>query len=61
MATPLDDVAEQRDDPPAFDVERIRRDFPALGQTVNGRPLVYLDNAASAQKPRAMIDAVARA
>ncbi|MCC7174450.1 MAG: cysteine desulfurase [Bryobacterales bacterium] len=38
--------------------ERIRRDFPALDQTVHGRPLVYLDNAATAQKPRAVLDAI---
>lgn len=44
----------------ALDLEHIRGDFPALAQTVNGKPLVYLDNAASAQKPRAMIDAVAQ-
>ena len=42
-----------------FDVERLRQDFPALHQRVHGRPLVYLDNAASAQRPRAMIEAVA--
>jgi cysteine desulfurase/selenocysteine lyase len=45
--------------PPEFDVERIRADFPILNQVVHGHPLVYLDNAASAQKPRAVIDAVA--
>ncbi len=45
----------------AFDVERVRADFPALAQVVHGKPLVYLDNAASAQKPQAMIDAVADA
>lgn len=45
---------------PALDVERLRADFPILHQTVHGRPLVYLDNAASAQKPRQVIDAVAR-
>jgi cysteine desulfurase/selenocysteine lyase len=45
--------------PSAFDVARIREDFPILHQQVHGRPLVYLDNAASAQKPRAVIDAVA--
>jgi cysteine desulfurase/selenocysteine lyase len=44
---------------PPLDVERLRRDFPALHQEVHGRPLVYLDNAASAQRPRAMIEAVA--
>lgn len=43
--------------PAALDVEAVRRQFPVLGQTVNGRPLVYLDSAASAQKPRAVIDA----
>jgi cysteine desulfurase/selenocysteine lyase len=41
----------------SFDVEAVRREFPVLGETVNGRPLVYLDSAASAQKPRAVIDA----
>ena len=41
-----------------FDVEAIRRDFPILGQKVHGHPLVYLDNAATTQKPRAVIDAV---
>jgi len=44
----------------AFDVDRIRDEFPALHQDVKGKPLVYLDNAASAQKPRPVIDAVAR-
>jgi cysteine desulfurase/selenocysteine lyase len=42
----------------SFDVERIRRDFPILHQKVHGKPLVYLDNAASSQKPRAVIDAL---
>jgi len=41
-----------------FDVQRIRADFPVLDQSVNGHPLAYLDNAATAQKPRAVIDAV---
>jgi len=41
----------------AWDVEAVRREFPILSQTVHGRPLVYLDSAASAQKPRAVIDA----
>jgi len=43
-----------------YDVEKIRRDFPILDQSVYGKPLVYLDNAATAQKPRAVIDAVER-
>ena len=44
-----------------LDIETIRRDFPILSREVNGKPLVYLDNGASAQKPRAVIDAVTRA
>jgi len=44
---------------PALDVRRIREDFPILRETVNGRPIVYLDNAASTQKPRQVIDAIA--
>ena len=41
-----------------FDIERVRQDFPALQQTVHGKPLVYLDNGATAQKPQAVINAV---
>jgi len=41
-----------------FDVRRIREDFPILGQTVHGKPLVYLDNAATTQKPRTVLDAL---
>jgi len=44
-----------------LDVERVRRDFPILSREVNGKPLVYLDNGASAQKPQVVIDAVTRA
>ncbi|WP_336097246.1 cysteine desulfurase [Roseovarius sp. CH_XMU1461] len=44
-----------------YDVETVRRDFPILSREVNGKPLVYLDNGASAQKPQVMIDAVTRA
>ncbi|HEX8741394.1 MAG TPA: aminotransferase class V-fold PLP-dependent enzyme, partial [Casimicrobiaceae bacterium] len=43
-----------------FDVERLRADFPVLAERVNERPLVYLDNGATTQKPRAVIDALAR-
>ncbi|MEW6121396.1 MAG: SufS family cysteine desulfurase [Pseudomonadota bacterium] len=39
-----------------FDVEKVRRDFPALHQTVNGKPLVWLDNAATTHKPQSVID-----
>lgn len=45
---------------PVLDVEAVRRDFPILSQTVHGKPLVFLDSAASAQKPRQVIDAVCR-
>ena len=41
-----------------FNVRRIREDFPILRQTVHGKPLVYLDNAATTQKPRAVLDAL---
>ncbi|MDH3315609.1 MAG: cysteine desulfurase [Gammaproteobacteria bacterium] len=41
-----------------FDVYEVRKDFPVLHQTVNGHPLVYLDNGATSQKPRAVIDTV---
>ena len=40
----------------AYDVERIRADFPILSRQVHGKPLVYLDNGASAQKPLAVIE-----
>ncbi|MGP6088883.1 cysteine desulfurase [Antarctobacter jejuensis] len=43
-----------------YDVEQIRADFPILSREVNGKPLVYLDNGASAQKPQVVIDAVTR-
>ncbi|WP_119391453.1 cysteine desulfurase [Taklimakanibacter lacteus] len=46
---------------PAFDVEAIRRDFPILSREVYGKPLVYLDNAASAQKPKAVLDRMMQA
>jgi cysteine desulfurase/selenocysteine lyase len=42
----------------AFDVERVREDFPVLKQTVHGKPLVYLDSAATAQKPSCVVDAI---
>lgn len=42
----------------AFDVERVRQDFPILQRLVNGKPLVYLDNAATTQKPYSVIDTV---
>lgn len=46
--------------PVAFDVERVRADFPALLQDVHGKPLVYLDNAATTQKPASVLEAMDR-
>ena len=43
---------------PAYDVRKVREDFPILSSRVHGKPLVYLDNAATTQKPRAVIDAL---
>ncbi|GMU02886.1 cysteine desulfurase [Corallococcus caeni] len=45
---------------PGFDLARVRADFPILRQEVRGRPLVYLDSAATGQKPQAMLDALTR-
>ena len=44
--------------PAPFDVLKIRQDFPILSQTIRGKPFVFLDSGASAQKPRAVIDAM---
>ena len=41
-----------------FDVERVRADFPILRRQVHGKPLVYLDNAATTQKPQVVLDAM---
>ena len=43
---------------PGIDVKKVRADFPVLHQTVNGKPLVYLDNASTSQKPQAVIDSL---
>jgi cysteine desulfurase/selenocysteine lyase len=45
----------------AYDVEKVRADFPILSRTVYGKPLIYLDNAASAQKPRVVLDRIQHA
>ena len=50
----------QRAAPAPFDVARLRREFPILEVRVRGRPLVYLDTAATAQKPRAVLEAESR-
>ncbi|MCV2865786.1 cysteine desulfurase [Defluviimonas sp. WL0075] len=44
-----------------YDIARVRADFPILSREVNGKPLIYLDNGASAQKPQVVIDAMTRA
>lgn len=51
-------TASQTSEKIVFDVERVRQDFPILHQQINGHPLVYLDNAATTQKPNAVIDAI---
>ena len=55
-STPLYEVAPNA----AFDVRRVRADFPILRRSVHGRPLVYLDNAATTQKPQVVLDALTR-
>ncbi len=46
--------------PSGFDVEKVRADFPVLQQQINGKPLAYLDNGATSQKPQAVIDELVR-
>ena len=48
----------ERTSAPALDVEKIRKDFPILHQAIKGKPLIYLDNAATSQKPLAVIDTI---
>jgi len=60
MTSIAESLVAARDMTANFDVERVRADFPILRQRVHGRPLVYLDSGASGQKPRAVIDEVAR-
>ena len=43
----------------SFDVEKVRKDFPILSRTINGKPLIYLDNAATSQTPQQVIDVIA--
>ena len=51
-------IAEIQNQTESFDVEKVRKDFPILHQEINGNPLVYLDNAATTQKPKSVIDAI---
>src|SRR5262249_21148880 len=53
--SPVREVAPAR-----FDVSRVRKDFPILWQRIHGKPLIYLDNAATTQKPQAVIDTLSR-
>ena len=53
-------LAEVRDAGAGFDVQKVRHDFPILRQRVRGKALVYLDNAATSQKPQVVIDAIGR-
>jgi cysteine desulfurase/selenocysteine lyase len=55
----MTDTTLTRPSTSTLDVARIREDFPILGETSHGKPIVYLDNAASTQKPRQVIDAIA--
>lgn len=57
-ATAVKTQPETHAEAPALDVDAVRRDFPGLHQEVHGHPLVYLDNAASAQKPKAVLDSL---
>ncbi len=58
--TPAEASVEKRVTPQAFDIERVRADFPILHQEVHGRPLVYLDNGATTQKPASVIEKLER-
>lgn len=60
LAPPLKDSSSLGIDPSGLDINKIRADFPILERTIRGKPLVYLDNAATSQKPRAVIDAITR-
>ena len=60
ICPPAPSVASAVDHRPAYDVDRVRADFPVLNQSINGNPLAYLDNAASSQMPRAVAEAVSR-
>ena len=62
IARPTTDMPVDEMEPPIppWDLEQLRRDFPILNQRMHGKPLVYLDSAATSQKPRQVIDAVTR-
>src|SRR5436305_947619 len=57
---PRDTAADGRQSGTGFDAEQVRRDFPILATRVHGKPLVYLDNGATTQKPSAVIERLER-
>ena len=57
---PITETVRHPDWLPGFDVEKVRQDFPILRERTHGRPLVYLDNAATSQKPQVVIDTLER-
>jgi cysteine desulfurase/selenocysteine lyase len=59
-AAPLEAPRQAPGLTPAYDLERVRADFPILARRIHGKPLVYLDNAATTHKPRQVVDAIAR-
>ncbi len=59
-STPMKLASHAAPAPPSFGVEAVRADFPILDQKIHGHPLAFLDNAASSQRPRAVIDEIAR-
>lgn len=59
LAIPREPVPQVPDDHEVFEVNAVRADFPILQETVNGRPLIWFDNAATTQKPQAVIDRLA--
>lgn len=54
----LESIVSEKIKTEKFDIESVRRDFPILGIRVHGKPLAYLDNAATSQKPQIVIDAI---
>jgi cysteine desulfurase/selenocysteine lyase len=60
LESSLQALPEQLDLAPGYDVERVRRMFPILAQQIYGKPLIYLDSAATSQKPLAVIEAMSR-
>ena len=60
LESSLQALPKQLDLAPGYDVERVRRMFPILAQQIYGKPLIYLDSAATSQKPLVVIEAMSR-